>query len=346
MMGGPLINVLVVDDSAFMRKVISDILTNEPGINVVGVARDGQDAIDKVKSLKPDVITLDVEMPKMDGLTALTYIMKEFPTPTVMLSALTKHGADETIKALEYGAVDFILKPSGSISLDIDSIRDEIITKVRAAAKANIEKIKIYTRAVLRRKKRTFKAARDKQVVIIGSSTGGPPALLDLLPRIPKNFPAGILVVQHMPAGFTKSLSERLDSKCAIHVKEAKAGDKIEPGTALVAPGNFHLLIENSAVILDESPKIHGVRPSVDLTMMSAVELYENRVIGVIMTGMGSDGADGMRLIKKRGGRNIAQDEATSTIFGMPKAAIKTGCVDVISPLDKIHEDMIEMVGG
>jgi two-component system chemotaxis response regulator CheB len=345
MMGGSLINVLVVDDSAFMRKVISDILTKEPGIDVVGVARDGQDAIDKVKSLRPDVITLDVEMPKMDGLTALTYIMKEFPTPTVMLSALTKHGADETIKALEYGAVDFIPKPSGSISLDIDSIKDEIVTKVRAAAKANIGRIKIYAKAVPR-KKRTFKASRDKQVVVIGSSTGGPPALLDVLPRIPKNFPAGILVVQHMPAGFTKSLSERLDTKCAIHVKEAKAGDKIKPGTALVAPGNYHLLIENSSVILDEGPKIHGVRPSVDLTMMSAAELYRNRAIGVIMTGMGSDGADGMKMIKKRGGRNIAQDEDTSTIFGMPKAAIKAGCVDVVVPLDEIHENMIEMAGG
>ncbi|MEE8358245.1 MAG: chemotaxis response regulator protein-glutamate methylesterase [Candidatus Hydrothermarchaeales archaeon] len=339
------LKALVVDDSAFMRKVISDILNSDPDIEVIATARDGQDAIDKAVKLNPDVITMDVEMPRVDGISALAYLMRKHPTPVVMVSAVTQEGADKTLTALEYGAVDFVAKPSGSISLDIDLIRDEIIKKIKSASKVKMKRISI-TQPKKEIIKKRFKSQTNQTVVIIGSSTGGPPALLEILPRIPPNFPAWILIVQHMPKGFTKSLAERLDERCAINVKEAESGDRFEPGTALIAPGDYHMKIKDSCVKLDKNPRLHGVRPSVDPTMISATKNFYNNIVGIILTGMGDDGAEGMETIKENGGRTIAQDEDSCVIFGMPKMAIAKGCVDQVVPLKRIPYAMVNAVGN
>lgn len=337
------VSVLVVDDSAFMRKMISDVLNSDPEIRVVGTARDGQDAIEKVGKLQPDAITLDIEMPRVDGLTALAYIMNKHPTPVVMLSALTKKGAEETIKALEYGAVDFITKPSGNVSLDIEILRSEIIDKVKLAALAKVKKIKAAARKVVSEE---VKFADRRRVVVIGASTGGPQALIEVLQKLPGKIPACLLIVQHMPKGFTKSFAERLDSLSDLEVKEAEDGDLLRSNTALVAPGDYHMVIENSAVKLNQRDKIHGVRPAVDVTMKSAAEAFEADAVGVLLTGMGSDGALGMRAIKERGGATIAQDESTSIIFGMPKAALELGCVDKVVPISQIPLEILRTLGS
>lgn len=335
-----LIKVLVVDDSAFMRKAISKILSSDPEIEVVGTARDGADALEKVAELSPDVITLDVEMPKMDGLTTLAHIMHEKPIPVVMLSALTGEGTKATVRAMSLGAVDFIQKPSGTISLDIEKIRDEIIKKVKAASRARVKKLKF------KPIKKTYFFRKRERVVVIGSSTGGPQALTLLLSALPEDIPASFLVVQHMPKEFTKSFAERLDSVSKLEVKEAEDGDKIKRGRALIAPGDRHMLVKNSEVILDDGPKINAVRPAADPTMISAAHMYGDKVIGVILTGMGSDGAHGIRVIKENGGYTIAQDESTCVVFGMPKAAIATGCVDTVLPIEEIPKQLVEVMGG
>lgn len=337
------INVLVVDDSAFMRKMISDMLNSDPDIRVAGTARDGQDAIEKVERLRPDAITLDVEMPGVDGLTALAYIMNKHPTPVVMLSALTKKGTEETIRALEYGAVDFITKPSGNISLDIEILHSEIIDKVKLAALAKVKRVKAVARKFVSEE---IKFADRRRVVVIGASTGGPQALVEVLQKLPGRIPACLLVVQHMPKGFTKSFAERLDNLSALDVKEAEDGEPLRPGVAFVAPGDYHMIIEDSAVKLNQGDKIHGVRPAVDATMKSAAEAFEADTVGVLLTGMGSDGALGMKVIKERGGATIAQDESTSIIFGMPKAALELGCVDKVVPISQIPLEILRILGS
>ncbi len=336
------IRVLVVDDSAFMRKMITQILNSDPEIEVIATARDGEDAIKKVEKLRPDVVTLDVEMPRVDGLTALAYIMNKSPLPVVMLSALTGEGTKATVKALSYGAVDYIQKPSGTISLDIEKIRDEIIRKVKLAANARVRKLKLENR---KPKKIDFHSF-TKKLVVIGASTGGPQALVEIISHLPKNIPASILVVQHMPKQFTRSFAERLDSLSEIEVEEAEEGDRIIEGKALLAPGDYHMLVNNSKITLDDGPKINSVRPAVDPTMISAAEAYGENVIGVILTGMGNDGAYGIKVIKEKGGTTIAQDESTSVVFGMPKAAIATGCVDKVLPLHEISKEIIALLGG
>ncbi len=336
------IRVLVVDDSAFMRKMITQILNSCDDIEVIGTARDGEDAIKKVEELKPDVVTLDVEMPKVDGLTALAYIMNKFPLPVVMLSALTGEGTKATVKALSYGAVDYIQKPSGTISLDIDKIKDEIINKVKLAATAKVRKLELRERP----KPRIDFYLENEKVVVIGASTGGPQALVEVLSSLPRNIPASILLVQHMPKQFTKSFAERLNSLSEIEVKEAENEDEIIEGRALLAPGDYHMLVNSSKVILDDGPKINSVRPAVDPTMISAAQSYGKNVVGVILTGMGNDGAYGIKIIKEKGGVTIAQDESTSVVFGMPKAAIATGCIDKVLPLHEIANEIITILGG
>ncbi|NOZ76313.1 MAG: chemotaxis response regulator protein-glutamate methylesterase [Euryarchaeota archaeon] len=340
-----MIKVLVVDDSVLMRKIISDLLQSDPEIEVVATAKDGRDAIEKAARFNPDVITMDVEMPEMDGIQAVEYIMRENPLPIVMLSALTKEGAKETLQALEYGAVDFIQKPSGTFSPDLPKIAEEIVAKVRTAAGANIMR----PRAVAPEAPPAdvvFEDTGEEKLVVIGASTGGPSAIYEILSALPENFPAGILIVQHMPLGFTKPMAQRLDSTCPLTVKEAADTDRIVPGMVYVAPGNRHMLVNQDRIFLDDGPKVHGVRPSVDVTMKSASQHYGSNLIGIILTGMGTDGTEGIESIKKRGGRTIAQDEATSTIFGMPKAAIATGAVDKVLPLQEIPAELISMVGG
>ena len=339
------IGVLVVDDSMFMRKVITDLLSSDPGIEVVGTARNGMDALEAVRELRPDVITLDIEMPKMDGITALKELMKADPTPVIMVSALTQEGAEMTFDALELGAVDYIAKPSGSISLNMGSVKDVLISKVKAAAKARLKPVG--GNAASRKRRRTVERFSSKDKIInIGSSTGGPRAVSELFTDLPKETPP-ILLVQHMPKFFTKPFSERLDKLSRFSVREAEDGDRVEEGLALVAPGDFHMTVtRNGRIRLHQGPMVHYLRPTVDELMLSTADIYGQRNLGVILTGMGSDGAKGMRAIKEHGGQTIAQDESTCVVFGMPKVAIEQGCVDVVLPLQRIPGEIVRRCGA
>lgn len=333
-----MIRVLVVDDSALMRRMISDLIQSDPEIKVIGTASDGVEMLEKLEALTPDVVTLDVNMKIMDGLTALKIIMEEHPLPVIMLSNTTRRGAEETLKALEYGAIDYVAKPSGEISLDIEKIRDELIAKVKAAAKAKIINYEYMTS-----EKIPYAETLKDNVILIGASTGGPPAIERILRSLPENVPP-ILVVQHMPPGFTQSFAARLNSLCSFEVSEARDGEPIVPGRALLAPGGYHMIVgDDNKVRLLETPPIHGVRPAVDPMMITAAEVYRSKTIGVLLTGMGRDGVSGMKEIKRFGGKTIAQDETSCTVFGMPKAAIEAGCVDKVLPLSKIPGEIIRM---
>ena len=351
------IKVLIVDDSAFMRKAIRQILESDPLIKVIGTARNGEDALEKLKELTPDVVTLDISMPHMDGLTCLRHIMSKTPLPVVMISSLTQEGAQETFRALELGAVDFIPKLSGTISLDIGRQKREIITKVKAAAKAKVNiktsikptstKPKVSPCRLLRKK-----TSLSQKAVTIGVSTGGPQTLMKIIPYLPEDLPAAILIVQHMPPNFTRAFAERLNAASAVEIKEAEAGDIVEPGKGYLAPGDYHMTVAKRAlgkgaiIRLSKEPSNTLHRPSVDVTMFSVAELYGENTVGVILTGMGSDGAEAMVEVKKRGGKTIAQDEASSIIFGMPKAAIEKGCVDKVVPASKVAEAIVEAVNS
>jgi len=346
------VKVLVVDDSAFMRRVISDIINQSADLEVVATARDGQDALNKINEYKPDVVTMDVEMPNMDGLGALEKIMRNNPLPVIMLSSVTKTGADQTLRALQLGAIDFIAKPSGSISLDIDKVKDEILGKIRIAAGARkkLQNLNIISEPDKKSFKNQSKSAgtmRDlHQLVLIGTSTGGPKALYQVIPRLPAEIKAGVLVVQHMPPGFTRSLAERLDTISQIRVKEAEQGEQVLPGTAYIAPGDYHLKVrhEKSALLveLDQSPPRGGLRPAADVMFESAAREYWANMVCVIMTGMGHDGAAALPLLKQRGAKIIAEDQSTCIVYGMPKAAVETGLVDKVVPLTNIYKEILK----
>lgn len=356
------IKVLIVDDSAFMRKLIQDFLTEDPRMTVVGTARNGEDAIKKVKELEPDVVTLDVEMPILNGIEALKRIMAEKPTPVVMLSSTTKEGAENTIHAIQHGATDFITKPSGAISLDLHKVKQELVEKVVSASKANIKQLvksngqekntvkkhNEYSK-IEPSKKDYINTLSGKKLVSIGTSTGGPRALQHVITKLPKTIDAPVLVVQHMPAGFTKSLAVRLDSLSEVHVKEAEDGDILQKGTVYIAPGGYHLKIKllgaNLAIQLDQSAPINGHRPAVDVMFDSCSELSQYAKIAVIMTGMGSDGTKGLIKLKESGNVvAIAESEETSIVFGMPKAAIATKLVDEVKNVDTIAETIMKYV--
>jgi len=356
------IRALVVDDSAFMRKVVSEILNKDPRITVIATARNGQDAIEKIEKLKPDVVTLDNEMPVLNGLGALGYIMSECPTPVVMLSAVDEKAASITLTAFEYGAVDFIEKPSGSISLDIDTLADEIRTKVKIAAGVDLRKMGFMEEHVKKTivkpepaKPGTVPKPRPvltKKVLAIGSSTGGPRALEQVIPKLRGDLPAAVLVVQHMPAGFTKSLSERLDSQSALEVREAKEGDVLCEGLVLLAPGDYHMEIvqkkingiTQEVVALNQRPREQGVRPCVNVLLKSIAPIYGSNILSVILTGMGVDGADGVEEIKKYGGRAIAEHQSTCVVYGMPKAIVDRGYADAVVPLGRIAHEIMRML--
>jgi two-component system chemotaxis response regulator CheB len=330
------LRVLVVDDSAFMRKIITSMIDSDPQLTVVGTAFDGVNALQKISQLHPDVITLDVNMPRMDGLTTLKEIMKQHPMPVIMLSATTQEGAEITFKALKLGAVDYIPKPSGQISLDIEKVRSELVDRIKTAAQA-----KIVTHESAASPVRTKQGIQEK-IITIGASTGGPPAVEEILVNLPENTPP-ILIVQHMPVGFTNSFAKRLDRLCSFGVKEAEEGDAVRQGQALVAPGGYHMTVTGDGrVQLDDGPPEHGVKPAVDPMMKTTAEVYGSEVIGVILTGMGRDGAYGIKVIKENGGRTIAQNEETCTVFGMPKMAIQEGVVDKVLPLSKIPEQIMQ----
>ncbi len=351
------IKVLIVDDSAFMRKIISDMLSSDPHIAVVGIARNGQEAIEKVRSLKPDLVTMDIEMPVMNGLEALKIIMDTSPLPVVMLSSLTSEGANATIMALEAGAVDFIQKPSSVFMINAESVKKELIQKIKVASTVThqgklrrepvLQRPIQVARAPIKRLQKEITHRGNFPLVAIGTSTGGPRALQSIIPVIPADTTAAFLVVQHMPPGFTKSLADRLNNISLITVKEAEDGEKILPATAYIAPGDSHLEVkrneQNQLIIhLAKTPTVSGHRPSVDVMYTSLTEVMDRSIIAVIMTGMGSDGAKGLKLLKESNDAIIlAQDEASCVVYGMPKSAVKLGIVDEVIPLDKIANSIL-----
>lgn len=352
------IRVLIIDDSAFMRRIISDMLNSDGNIEVIDTARNGKVGLEKAIALKPDIITLDVEMPVMNGLETLSELMKLNPVPKViMLSSLTYEGGEATIKALELGALDFIAKPTASIlNFDAEHIKDELTKKINSIGKSTGT---YYPREQLAEKfsftkknisESSSSSVKLKYIVAIGTSTGGPRALQEVLPKLPEDIPAAVLVVQHMPPGFTKSLSERLDSLSAINVKEAEEGDVLKPGWAYIAPGNYHMLIneyindEYKISINKESP-VTGHRPSVNVMMKSVAESGHRNIIAVMMTGMGNDGSEGIKKIKEAGGKTIAQDESTCVVYGMPKSAVNIGAIDTIAPLHNITTEILKNMG-
>ncbi|TCS82958.1 protein-glutamate methylesterase/protein-glutamine glutaminase [Tepidibacillus fermentans] len=352
------VRALVVDDSFFMRKLISDLLSKSGLIEVVDTAKDGIEAIDKIKKLKPDVVTLDVEMPRMNGLEALEQIMKNHPVPIIMVSSLTKTGTDTTIHALQLGAFDFIAKPSGAISFDIAKVKDELVDKILIAYRQKekwIRQWNINKKGFISIRNQTQKyieQLKDNQniqgIVAIGTSTGGPKALQEVVTKLPKNIPYAILIVQHMPAGFTKSLATRLDSISEIHVVEAEDKQALQPGTAYIAPGDYHMVVERQSnqyfIRLNQNDPVGGHRPSVDVLFKSLSDVPLNKVM-VIMTGMGSDGTKGLQSMHKDGNViRIAEDESTCVVFGMPKSAIKSGVIDMIVPLYDIANKIVETI--
>jgi two-component system chemotaxis response regulator CheB len=329
------IRVLVVDDSTFARSTIVAKLETDPEIEVVGQARDGVEAVEMTKELKPSVVTMDVTMPRMDGLASLERIMVECPTPVVMLSALTGEGTEATIRALELGAVDFFLKPSVANPAGTKESTGELLEKIRVAVKARLPRRGAPPKPVTRRSRP--RSTKLEKVVVIGSSTGGPQALSQVMPAIPRDIPACIMIVQHMPKGFTKSLAKRLDELSELEVKEAQAGDLAEPGMALLAPGDYHMTIGmDGRIVLGQGPTECGVRPSVNVTMEAVARVYGAASMGVVLTGMGSDGTRGAKLIRAAGGRVIVQDEATCAVYGMPGSVVNAGQADSVLPLSNI----------
>ncbi len=363
------IRVLIVDDSAFMRHRLAKRLEVDPGITVVGKAFDGLDALSQIKALNPDVVTLDVEMPRMDGLTALRRIMAECPTPVIMLSAVTQRGARVTIKALMRGAIDFVAKPAASENWQ--SIVKELIAKIKIAADTRSSSsphaptpalvrtatptpalVRTATspslpsaRDVPRPKPRAFR--KDDRLIIIGASTGGPRALQQVLSDLPADLAAAVVVVQHLPPGFTRALAQRLDENSPLIVHEAAHDDRLAPGMVLLAPGGSHLHFNGRRqVCLSQGPRRNGVRPAVDVTLESAAACHGSAVIGVVLTGMGVDGTAGARHIKAVGGKVVVEDESSSVVYGMPRSVVEAGLADRVVPLSKVASTLTELVGS
>lgn len=329
------VRVLVVDDSAFMRAVIRRVLERAGRFEVVGEARDGREAVDAAARVRPDVITMDVNMPVMGGVEAVQQIMRERPVPVVMLSAHTTEGADATVEALSAGAVDFVTKPSGEVSADLARIGGELVRKLELASRARPRAVP----PALRRKPRVSPAAvtwspQGPRVVVIAASTGGPAALSRVIPALPATLDAAVLVVQHMPAGFIRALAARLDGMSSLEVSEAGEGERLHQGRVFVAPGDRHLeLLEGGRIHLSSAAPVNSCRPAADVTMHAVASLLGPRATGVVLTGMGRDGAQGLAEIRRAGGRTVAQDERSCVVYGMPRAAVELGVVDrVLTP--------------
>lgn len=336
------IKVLVVDDSAFMRKVITDMLSNNEFIEVADTARDGVWALEKLKSLDVDVITLDVEMPRMNGVETLKKINELYNIPVLMLSSLTREGADITIKALELGAFDFILKPS--MGMGLESVKDELIEKIRMCCLKKSSGFETRQEIAASAVKSTRFLRPGIKAICIAASTGGPKALSKVMSMFPENFNIPVLIVQHMPAGFTKAFANRLNNECALNVKEAENGDEIRPGWAYLAPGGYHMVVSGRFLYLNQDPPMHGVRPCADKLFISACENMGGKIIGIVLTGMGRDGTQGLEAINTKGGICIAEDESTCTIFGMPKSAIEKGVVHIVAPLQRIIPEVLNII--
>ncbi len=334
--------VLVVDDSAFMRQLVREVITESGEFDVVGAARDGLDALRQVREFNPDLITLDIDMPGLDGLSTLERIMRECPRPVVMLSAGgSDGGADATLRALDLGAVDFVRKPSGAISLDLDAVREQLLQALRAAAAVDVARLGVVP--VERRDRRQLEPAHSVPVgiprflVCVAASTGGPAALGQIIPALPRFPDAAVLIVQHMPPGFTASFAQRLHGVARMEVREAQEGDRLRPGHAYLAPGGWHLRVVGDPggpmLRLDDGPTAWGVRPAADPLFTSAVALYGSACLGVVLTGMGRDGAAGLLEIRRAGGLGVVQDRASAVIPGMPDAALRAAGADEIAPL-------------
>lgn len=343
-MGRP-IRVLVVDDSALMRMMVQDMLVSDPEIEVVDKGQDGQEAVEKTAALHPDVVVLDIEMPQMDGLTALKKIMSQCPAKVVILTGVTDEKV--ALDALSLGAVELVLKPSGTYSPDVNKVKKELIMKIKTAAQVDLGKVKsppVRSKSLITPVKSPL-----RRVIAMGASTGGPRALETILSSLSGGLSVPILIVQHLPWGFTQPLAERLDSLSQIEVREANEGKKLEGGKALIAPAGYHIIVEKQnlagVVRLDNlTPPVLGLRPSADKMMQSVAEVYGDKVVGVILSGMGRDGALGLKAIKERKGKTIAQDEASSVVFGMPKAAIEAGCVDSVVSLQQMAEEIAKAI--
>ena len=354
------IRVLIVDDSAFMRKVLHSILLAEPGFDVAGEARDGREAVAQSEALKPDVITMDINMPHVDGLQATEQIMSTNPRPILVVSSESREGAEITLKALELGAIDFVAKPNSGVDLDMSSVRDELVRKLRVAAKVRVVRTASRTKLgqeVAGSAPRTepgvapgpkaelirnggLPAPRSHSkfpLVVIAASTGGPATLMKFIPSFPREFPGAVIVVQHMPGSFTSQFSQQLSESCVIRVKDAEAGEILTPGTVYICPGSHHLRVSPTGrITLDAGPRILGYRPCADVTLESAAGYAGPLSMGVILTGMGNDGTRGAQAVKSAGGCVLAQDEATSVIFGMNAEAIRAGAVDQVLPIEAI----------
>ncbi len=353
------IRALVVDDSALMRQMLSDILKSDPRIEVVGTARDGADALAKIGELKPNIVTMDVEMPNMGGLEALERIMKTTPLPVIMVSSLTQEGAETTMKALALGCVDFVGKPSGSISLNIRSVGSELIEKVVAASTASVRSLARGAGAMRQQPRPLLESLaaapqvprpsnRRREIVAIASSTGGPMALSKLIPKLPGNFPVPIVVTQHMPPGFTASFAKRLDGASALKVAEGADGLELKPGLVVIAPGGSHLIFRrrNGAVVCEllDAPPVLSVKPAANIMFMSVADEFGGNAVCVVLTGMGRDGTDGATILHRKGAWVIAESQKTCVVYGMPKAAAEAGIVDEVLPLNEIPDALIRAV--
>lgn len=351
-----MISVVVVDDSAFMRKALSSMLEKDPEIKVVATARDGQEGLDLIRKHNPDVITLDIEMPRMDGLTALKHIMMEMPKPVLMVSSLTVEGAEATLKAMELGAVDFIPKQLSKVSLDIVKIELDLQAKVKQIARRKFRPPVLARKPCIPSASTTCPPGESetrreivrpsgslvRDVVAIGVSTGGPPAVQKVLSGLPKDFPAAIVIAQHMPAAFTGPFAKRLDGVCQVNVKEAETGDRLMPGHVFIAPGGKHLKLHQKVsrveIEITTDPVEALYKPSANVLVGSAAEAVGRRALGVILTGMGSDGMEGVKILKQKGGRALAQSDASCVVYGMPKAIVDAGLADEIVDIEEMAQ--------
>jgi two-component system, chemotaxis family, protein-glutamate methylesterase/glutaminase len=345
--------VLVVDDSAFMRRVIGEIIDGSGEFRVVGTARNGHDALRQIHALSPDIVTLDVEMPELDGVETLGYIMSETPRAVVMLSAAsTQGGVDLTLRCLELGAVDFVRKPTGVGSHDLSTVATTLLAALRAATEVNLQGVQLLARPRFVTPAPVVRSRSDATIAVaIACSTGGPRALAEVIPALPGDLVAAVLVVQHMPPGFTRSLANRIDGMSELRVTEAEHGEPVVVNRVYLAPGGLHMRVVGNGpgawtIALDDGPAMHGVRPSADRLFESVAEQFGAASIGVVLTGMGKDGAEGLRAIRKAGGAGIVQDRATSTIYGMPQAALKHAGAEMIVGLPSVAPTIVSMLAA
>jgi two-component system, chemotaxis family, protein-glutamate methylesterase/glutaminase len=344
------VRVLVVDDSTFVRHAVTRMLESAPDLEVVGTAADGLEAIEKARELEPDVITLDIKMPRMDGLEALPRILADRPVAVLLLSSLTHEGGEITLRGLELGALDFLDKSAAQGNMNLLSLAEDLKAKIRLLAQVPRERLASVAAGAVAEPVRPGFVARPEaaaEVVVIGTSTGGPSALLTIIPRLPHGLASAVLVAQHMPQGFTRSLADRLNARSRVSVREAQDGETVSAGEVLIGPAGLHTKVRRRGkdvkVWLDEEPRGALHRPSIDVLMSSVAKVYGRQALGILLTGMGADGVEGLRAIREAGGRTLAQDEQTSIIYGMPKAAVEAGVVDRTLPLSQMVE---AIVGG